>query len=44
MITTLGEEGAGLCASRSFVCFVRVSFRHFSLPVGVGSWLRFVIV
>ena len=44
MIILLGEEGAGLCASRTFVCFVRVSFCHFSLPLGVGGWLRFVIV
>ena len=27
-----------------FVCFVRVSFCHFSLPLGVGGWLRFVTV
>ena len=27
-----------------FVCFIRVSFCIFSLPIGVGSWLRFVIV
>ena len=27
-----------------FVCFVRVSFSHFSLPLCVGGWLRFVIV
>ena len=27
-----------------FVCFVRVSFSHLSLPLGVGGWLRFVIV
>ena len=27
-----------------FVCFVRVSFLSFSLPHGVGGWLRFVIV
>ena len=27
-----------------FVCFVRVTFCHFSLPLGVGGWLRFVIV
>ena len=27
-----------------FVSFVRVSFCHFSLPLGVRSWLRFVIV
>ena len=29
----------------AFVClFVRVSFCNFSLPLGVGGWLRFVIV
>ena len=44
MITSFGEEGAGLCASRVYVCFVRVSFCHFSLGLGVGGWLRFVIV
>ena len=27
-----------------FVCFVRVSLCHFSPPLGVGGWLRFVIV
>ena len=27
-----------------FVYFARVSFCHFSLPLGVGGWLRFVIV
>ena len=27
-----------------FVCFVRVGFCPFSLPIGVGGWLRFVIV
>ena len=27
-----------------FVGFERVSFCHFSLPRGVGDWLRFVIV
>ena len=27
-----------------FVCFVRVHFCHLSLPLGVGGWLRFVIV
>ena len=26
------------------VCFVCVGFCHFSLPLGVGGWLRFVIV
>ena len=44
VITSFGEEGARLCASRAFVCFVRVSFCHFSLPLGVGGWLQFVIV
>ena len=27
-----------------FICFVRVSFCHFSLPLSVGGWLRFVTV
>ena len=27
-----------------FVCFVRVCFCPFSLPLGVEGWLRFVIV
>ena len=27
-----------------FVCFVRVSVFPFSLPLGVGGWLRFVTV
>ena len=46
MITSLGEEGTGLRASRAFVffCFVRVSYCHFSLPPDVWGWLRFVIV
>ena len=44
MITLSGEEGAGLCASHAFVCFVRVSFCHFSLPPGNGGWLTFVIM
>ena len=49
VITSLGEEGAGLCASRAmFVCFVRVRFCRFSLsfslPLGVRGWLRFVTV
>ena len=44
MITSLGEEGAGLCASLAFfVYFVRVRFCPFSLPLGVGGWLWFVI-
>ena len=37
VITPLGEEGAGLCASRRlFVCFARASFGPFSLPVLTG--------
>ena len=44
VITSLGEKGASLCASRAFVCFVRVSFCQFSLPLGVGGWLWFVTV
>ena len=43
VITSLGEDGAGLYASRAFVCFVRVSFCHVS-RLGVGGWQRFVIV
>ena len=43
LITSLGEEGAGLCASRTFVCFARVCFCPFSLPL-IEGWLRFVIV
>ena len=27
-----------------FVCLVRVGFCHFSLPLGVGIWLWFVVV
>ena len=45
VITSLGEEGAGLCASRPFVFyFARVNFSPFLLPLGVRDWLRFVIV
>ena len=44
LITSLGEEGADLCDSRTFVCFARVCFCPFSLPLGVEGWLRFVIV
>ena len=46
-ITSLGEEGSGLYASRAFVClfvcFVRVSFCHFLFLLvsgaGCGLWL-----
>ena len=49
VVTSLGEEGAGLCASSAFVClfctcFFFFFFCPFSLPLGVGGWLRFVIV
>ena len=48
LITSLEEEGTGLCASRTFVClfclFCAGIFCPFSLPLGVESWLRFVIV
>ena len=42
---SLGEKGAGLCASCAFfVCFARVDFCPFSLPLGAGGWLQFAIV
>ena len=44
MITSLGEERAGLCASRAFVYFSPVNFCPFSLSLGVRGWLRLVIV
>ena len=34
VITSLLEEGAGLCASRAFVCFARVLFLFLSLARG----------
>ena len=37
VITSLREEEAGLCASRAFVCFVRVSFCHFFWPSQWGT-------
>ena len=37
VITSLGEEGAGLCAARAFVCFARVKYCPFFLPLGVGG-------
>ena len=43
MIISLGEERAGLCASR--VClFWHIKFCPFSLPLGVRRWLRIVLV
>ena len=43
VVTSLGEERAGLCGSRAFIYFERVDFCLSSLPVGVISWLRLVI-
>ena len=39
-ITSLREEGSGLCASRAFVYL----FLSFSLPLCVGGWLWFATV
>ena len=45
VITSLGDEADGLCASCAFVClFLHVLVFVLSLPLGVGVWLRFVIV
>ena len=44
VITSLGEERAGLCVLRAFVCFARINFCPFSLPLGLRDWLRFVTV
>ena len=44
VITSFGEERAGLCAFRAFVYFARVNFFQFSLPFGVRDWLQFVFV
>ena len=45
VITSLGKrEPVCVLLVHLFVCFVRVSFCHFSLPRGVGGWLWFVIV
>ena len=43
-IASLGEEGADLCAVRTFVRFVLVWICRFPLPLGVWEGLRFVIV
>ena len=44
LITSLGEEGAGLCASRTFDClFCACMFLSF-FSSSVEGWLRFVIV
>ena len=44
VVTSLGEERAGLCASRAIVYFAHVNFCPFALPLGVRGWLRLVIV
>ena len=46
VITSIGEDRAGLCASRAFVFvyFARVNIYPVSLPFGVRDWLRFVIL
>ena len=45
LIASLGEEGAGFCASGTCVClFCACIFCPFSLPLGVEGWLRFAIV
>ena len=45
LITSFGEEEAGIVLLvHLFVCFARVCFCHFSLPLGVEGWLRFVIM
>ena len=43
-ITSLGEERAGVCAFRAFICFPRIGFCLFSLPLGIREWLRLVIM
>ena len=43
-ITLLGEERAGPCALRAFVCFARDGLCLFPLPVGVRYCLRLVLV
>ena len=45
VITSLGRERADLYASRAFVCLSCMTYvLSFSLPHGVGDWLRLVIV
>ena len=43
VITSLGEDGADLCASRAFVLYMLVLVIFLFLLVS-GVWLRFVIV
>ena len=44
VITSLGGERAGLCASCASIYFTRVNHCPFSLPLSVRDWLRLVIV
>ena len=45
VITSLGEERAGLCASRAFVCLFCTRYVcPFRRRLGVRGWLRLVIV
>ena len=45
VVTSLGEERAGLYVSLAFVCLSCVTFCvSFSLPLGVGCRLRSLIV
>ena len=47
VITSTGEEKVGLYASRAFVCLSSGAIfclLPFSLPLGVGGWLRIVNV
>ena len=44
MITSLGEMGADLCASRALFVLYVLGFVVFSLHLGVGGWLQYVTV
>ena len=44
LITLLGEEGAGFCAYRTLLAMYTLICVTFSLPPGVGGWLRLLLV
>ena len=46
VITSLGEERAGLCATHAFVWLLRTRqcLSFFSLSLGIRGWLRLVTV
>ena len=44
VITSLGEDRAGLYASCAFVGLCIYALLSFSLPLGIGGWLVIVIV